>query len=232
MCAFRGERRVAWQACVNDNGGMLLRAFDNALMPLRCVFCGTRTGGPERHICEGCYGDLPQIPSPPPGLSSPLEYDIAPVEYAFPVDAAIKALKFKRKLFYAPAFAELLCAASRNLPDGIDAILPVPLHWRRRWYRGFNQAVEIAKPLAKHLGVPLIGNVCRKRATPFQSGLSARERARNLRSAFVVRGVLPYQNILIVDDIITTGATVRQVALVLKRAGVKTVSSMAVARAV
>jgi len=210
---------------------MLLRAFDDRLMPLRCVFCGTRTRAQERYICIGCHDDLPFIPSPPPPAKSPLRYDIAAVEYAFPVDAAIKALKFQRKLFYAPAFADLLCSAAEDLPDDIDAVLPVPLHWRRRWFRGFNQAVEIARPVAQRLGVPLVSNVRRRRATPFQSGLSATERAKNLWSAFAVHGTLPYRHVLIIDDVITTGATVRQLARVMKRAGVSGVSSLAVARA-
>jgi ComF family protein len=211
---------------------MLLRAFDNALMPLRCVFCGTRTREPERYICAGCFGDLQQLPSPPPPTASPLEFDVAPMAYAFPIDVAIKALKFRRRLFYAPAFAELLYTAADALPDDIDAILPVPLHWRRRWFRGFNQAVEIAKPVAKHLGVSLIKNVHRQKATRFQSGLSAKERAKNLQSAFVVRGALRFQHVLIIDDVMTTGTTVRHLARVLKRAGVKQVSALAVARAV
>ena len=156
---------------------------------------------------------------------------MAPVAYAFPIDAAIKALKFRRRLFYAPAFSELLCAAATGLPDDIDAVLPVPLHWRRRWFRGFNQAEVIARPVAKCLGVPLLRKVHRKRATPFQSGLTARERAKNLRSAFVVRGALPFQHVLIVDDVITTGTTVRQLASVVKHAGVKKVSALALARA-
>ncbi|MDH5619375.1 MAG: hypothetical protein OEZ11_12125, partial [Gammaproteobacteria bacterium] len=155
---------------------MLLRAFENAVMPRRCVFCGLRTRAPERFICAGCAGDLPTIASPPPPESSPLTCDIAPLAYAFPIDAAIKALKFRRRLYYAPAFADLLCAAADGLPGDIDSVQPVPLHWRRRWSRGFNQAVEIAIPVARRLRVPLIGNVRRKRATPFQSGLSAKER--------------------------------------------------------
>lgn len=209
----------------------MLRDLDNAVMPLRCVFCGTRTRTPERYICSGCDDDLPRAESPPPPTSSPLEHDVAPLEYEFPVDAAIKALKFRRRLVYAPAFAELLCAAAARLPDDIDAVLPVPLHWRRRWFRGFNQAVEIGRPVARHLGVPLVKNVRRRRATPFQSGLSARERARNLQSAFAVRGSLPYRHVLIIDDVITTGTTMRQIARVVKRAGVTRVSALAVARA-
>ena len=210
---------------------MFLRALESSIMPLCCVFCGIRTLPPETCICSGCDADLPRIASPPPPVSSPLEYDVAPLAYEFPVDAAIKALKFKRSLFYGPALAELLCRACRHLPDDIDAVLPVPLHWQRRWFRGFNQADEIAAPVAKHLGVPLLRNVKRVRATPFQSGLSARERARNLRDAFEVDGALSARHVLIVDDVITTGATVRQLAKVVRFAGAVRVSALAVARA-
>ena len=210
----------------------MLSELDNLIMPLRCVFCGARTNAPERYICSGCNEDLPRIESPPPPIASPFEYDIAPLEYAFPVDAVIKALKFKRRLHYAPAFAELLCDAVACMPADIDAVLPVPLHWRRRWFRGFNQAVEIGRPVAKYLRVPLVTCVRRKRATRFQSGLNARERARNLNSAFVLCRPLPYRHVLVIDDVITTGMTMRQMARVVKRAGVNKVSALAVARAV
>jgi ComF family protein len=216
---------------MTNNDVMLLRALEDALMPLRCVFCGSRSRPPERYICVGCHGDLPFIESALPPASSPLEDDVAPLAYEFPVDAAIKALKFRRKLFYAPALSELLIEACPNLPDDIDAVLPVPLHWRRRWRRGFNQAYEIGKPVARHLAVPLVRGVRRSRATPFQSGLSAHERARNLRSAFRVRGELAHEHVLIVDDVVTTGTTVCELARVLRRAGVARVSALAVARA-
>ena len=210
---------------------MLLRALHDALMPLRCVFCGTLSVPPERYICCGCRAELLAIESPPPSPSSPFIVEIAPLAWAFPVDAAIKALKFGRKLWYAPALAELLCEASDRLPDDVDAVLPVPLHWRRRAFRGFNQAEEIARPLARQLGVPLVHNVVRCRPTSFQSGLSARERARNLSTAFVVRGAMTCSHVLIVDDVITTGATIRSLAGTVRRAGLKKVSAFAVARA-
>jgi len=210
---------------------MLFHALEDAVMPLRCVFCGTRTRYPEKYICAGCDEDLPRIASPPPAVSSPFEFDVAPLAYEFPVDAAIKALKFQRQLFYGPALAELLCRECDRLPDDIDAVLPVPLHWRRKWFRGFNQAMEIAAPVAKYLGVPLIRNVRRRRATPFQSGLSASQRARNLRGAFVVRGTTSWRHVLIVDDVTTTGTTTRQLARVVLRSGVGKVSVLAVARA-
>jgi ComF family protein len=228
---FQLDMRVATNDGFANHSLMLLRSLENALIPLRCVFCGTRTHEPEDYICTGCNGDLPRLQSPPPAETSPLRYEIAVLAYVFPVDAAIKAFKFQRRLFYAPAFAQLLCAASDALPDDVDAVLPVPLHWRRKWFRGFNQALEIGKPVARHLGVPVIQSIARRRATAFQSGLSARERASNLRSAFVLRTPPACRHVLVVDDVITTGTTVRQIARVLKRAGVARVSALAVARA-
>ena len=210
---------------------MLVRALHDAIMPLRCVFCGTRSLPIERYVCRGCRAELPGAASPPPAPSSPFVVEVAPFDWAFPVDAAIKALKFGRKLYYAPAFAELLDEASWRLPQDIDAVLPVPLHWRRRLFRGFNQAEEIARPLAQRLGVPLVANLKRSKATTFQSGLSARQRARNLRNAFTIRGEMPYAHVLIVDDVITTGVTIRQVATTLRAAGVGRLSAIAVARA-
>ena len=200
-------------------------------MPLRCVFCGARTREPEKHVCAGCDADLPRIESPPPPTTSAFEVEVAPLAYEFPVDAAIKALKFQRRLFYAPAFAELLCQACGLLPDDIDAVVPVPLHWRRRWFRGFNQAHEIGRPVARYLGLSLINGVFRRRATPSQSGLNAHERARNLRGAFVVSRPISHRHVLIIDDVITTGATVRQLCHALQVAGVEKTSVLAVARA-
>ncbi len=210
---------------------MFWRALHDALMPLRCVYCGCLSRPPERYVCVGCQADLPRIASPPPAPSSPFVVELTPLAYAFPVDAAIKALKFGRKLYYAPALAEPLCEACEYLPSDVDAVLPVPLHWRRRWFRGFNQAEEIGRPVARHLGVPLIHSVVRRKATAFQSGLSAHRRAQNLRRAFLVRGELRYVHVLIIDDVITTGTTVRQVAASLRRAGIKRISVLAVARA-
>jgi ComF family protein len=154
----------------------------------------------------------------------------APLGYAFPVDAAIKRLKFQRRLFYVPAFAILLRDTIESLPTGIDALLPMPLHWRRQALRGFNQAAEIAHTVRALTGLPLITNVVRRRHTPYQSGLTAAQRRRNLRDAFRVRGRVASRHPLIVDDVITTGATGRQLAEVLFDAGVPAVSMLAIAR--
>ena len=201
------------------------------LAPRSCAFCGILCEGEERSICVGCFADLPWSEpaiSPTPGI---LERSIAMLDYTFPVDAALKALKFNRKIFYSPAFSEILCAAKPLLPMDIDVVLPVPLHWRRKMIRGFNQSDEIARPLAKELGVPIVRGVRRIRATPFQSGLNAAQRARNLGGAFAMAGNLSRQHVLIVDDVITTGTTVQVLARALLAAGANRVSALAVARA-
>jgi ComF family protein len=151
--------------------------------------------------------------------------------YEFPVDAAIKAMKFRRRLYYVPAFGDLLVQAIRKVPNDIDALLPVPLHWRRQAIRGFNQASELANVVRRKTGLPVLRNVVRHRATPYQSGLAAVHRQRNLRAAFVVRGAIPARHVLIVDDVVTTGETCRQLAVTLKDAGAHRVSVLALARA-
>jgi len=201
------------------------------LAPRSCVFCGEPSQGDEKSICTGCFADLPWNASPVSPTPGIFESSIALLHYSFPIDVAIKALKFRRTLFYGPAFAEVLCVAKPLLPTGIDAVLPVPLHWRRKAVRGFNQALEIARPVAASLGVPLVHNVRRKRATPFQSGLDAAERARNLRRAFMITRPASYTHILIVDDVVTTGATAQALATLLLSSGAIKVSFLAVARA-
>lgn len=146
------------------------------------------------------------------------------------MDAGLKALKFGRRLYYAPAFSDLLVATMHRLPTDIDALLPVPLHWRRQAFRGFNQATELSKPIARQYGLPILSGVRRRRSTPYQSGLTAIERSRNLRQAFFVRGAPVARHVLIVDDVITTGATTRQLARALVDSGVQKVSVLAVAR--
>ena len=224
--------------------------LEHALMPVRCVFCGVRCEAGERYVCDACNAELPRIrhgcstcavPLAAGGVDTicaecqrqppPFAFASAPLAYEFPVDAAIKIFKFRRRLCYAPAFGALLCRTAATLPDDIDALLPVPLHWIRHGIRGFNQAEEICRPLRKSMGVPLLGNVRRVRATPSQSGLTAKERRRNLQRAFEVRGEIEARHVLIVDDVITTGATSRQIARLLLENGVDKVSVLALARA-
>lgn len=238
------------RVCCNRAAGVL-HQLDDSIMPLRCVFCGTRSDRFEGRICRGCHRDLPWIINAcarcaeplaihlPPGVfcaacqsrPSPIQATVAPLFYEFPVDAGLKALKFGRRLHYAPAFGELLAAEMPRLAADIDALLPVPLHWRRQAFRGFNQALELCRPLARDFALPIMTGVVRRRATPFQSGLAAVQRRKNLRQAFLVRKTHGFRHVLIVDDVVTTGETTRQLGAALIRRGVKKVSVLAVARA-
>ena len=228
-----------------------LRRIEHAVIPNSCVFCGGRLRLDAAPVCPGCKADLPWIadscrrcgspaaaPLPddvPCGRCQleprPFEAVVVPLQYRFPIDDAIKAFKFHRALHYAPAFASRLTDASDRLQAGIDALRPVPLHWRRQALRGFNQAREICAPLQRPLGVGIIEAVSRCLPTPFQSGLTASARQQNLRDAFAVRGGIAARHVLLVDDVLTTGATCEQLAKVLQDAGVARVSVLAVARA-
>lgn len=210
--------------------GSLLARLDEAVMPRCCAFCGVRCERDEGHVCSGCKRDL-RYSDRCVEAAPPFEAVVAPLVYAFPVDAAIKALKFRRKLFYVPAFVELMNDATKYLPASADALLPVPLHWWRHVMRGFNQADELCKSLRKATGLPVTRAVKRVRATPSQTGLSAPQRKENLRGAFRLARKLRARHIVIVDDVITTGSTARAVADVLLDAGVDAVSLLALARA-
>lgn len=205
------------------------RTFERAVVPGGCVFCGAGLDISVAPVCGGCHGDLPW--TTPRFELPPFVFAAAPLEYAFPVDAAIKAMKFRRKLCYAPAFSSLLETTLHLLPGDVDALLPVPLHWRRQMMRGFNQAIEIARPLSRRTGISVVGQVTRNRATPYQSGLAAAHRRRNLKGAFSMRGELNARHVLIVDDVITTGATCRELATLVLEAGVEKVSVLAIAKA-
>ncbi|HEX2139479.1 MAG TPA: ComF family protein [Woeseiaceae bacterium] len=217
-----------------------------AVFPGACVLCGTATS--PQHFCARCALDLPRIlnacghcavplaPSltvctdcrqrPPPFIAAR-----AALSYTFPIDAALKALKFRRHLHYVPAFAQLLEPLLSETFPSADALVPVPLHRWRHATRGFNQAQELCKPLGRKFGLPIMGHARRIRRTRPQAGLDAAARRRNLRNAFAIHGRLRCRHPLIVDDVMTTGETCRQLAAVLLDAGAETVGVLTVARA-
>jgi ComF family protein len=120
---------------------------------------------------------------------------------------------------------------ARALPrdEHFDCIVPVPLYWRRRLQRGFNQAELLAGGLSRSTGIPVVRALRRAQATPTQAGLSNSARRRNVSGAFRSRSVAG-QRILLIDDVMTTGSTATACALALKRAGAKRVALLTVAR--
>jgi ComF family protein len=113
-----------------------------------------------------------------------------------------------------------------------DVIVPMPLHWMRRWQRGFNQSELLARDLQRRTGIPWVRAIKRKRATPAQAGLTRAERRDNVAGAFEVRkqAAIRGKHVLLVDDVITTGATASACASILKRAGARRVSVLTLAR--
>jgi ComF family protein len=122
----------------------------------------------------------------------------------------------------------------RILPEDehFDAIVPVPLHWRKRWARGFNQSEILSRRLSEYIGIPVVGALRRKRPTATQAGLAGAGRRRNVARAFEVGtgAKLAGAKILLIDDVITTGATASACAVALKRGGAKSVSLLTLAR--
>lgn len=234
-----------------------LRHLQFALLPPHCLLCGGRGEGP-RDLCSACAADLAPnrihcarcaLPLAAPAAlcgeclrsEPPFDAAFAPYQYEHPLDLLLMRLKFGRSLAAGRVLAELWIAALRAaLANGViaalpEAIVPVPLHATRLRERGYNQALELAKPLAREFGVALApGLLCRTRATAAQSDLDAAARRKNLRGAFAVdtAALAPVPaHIVLLDDVMTTGATVREAARTLRRAGVARVEVWAFARA-
>lgn len=226
----------------------LVARYASKVLPPTCVFCGNENE--RQSVCTKCHERLPWneiycercgqplAASQPAGVVcahcqlTPPSFTAAraPLIYSFPIDHALKSLKFNRQLWYAPALADLLLPVMQENYQHCDALLPVPLHRWRQAFRGFNQVVEICLPLRRATGLRILTDVHRIKATPPQTGLTAAERKKNLREAFAVPDQLPCRHPLIIDDVITTGATISQFAHVLLRAGADDVSALAVAR--
>ncbi|WP_342780506.1 ComF family protein [Arenimonas fontis] len=152
--------------------------------------------------------------------------------YAPPLDRLLPRLKFHADLAAGRLLTQLALPAFMAAPRP-QALLPLPLHRSRLRRRGFDQALELARPLARALGLPLLtGGLRRRRATAAQSGLEARERRRNVRGAFAVPAGVPLpDHLALFDDVMTTGATLDEAARVLRTAGVRRVDLWALARA-
>ena len=205
------------------------------LFPARCLVCAGK-GAAQRDLCPACELELPQLkvycercaePLSKAGLCGRCQqyephYDkaIAPFVYAPPLDRLIKGFKFNKRLEAGRLLADLMADFLEPVARP-DCLLPVPLHPNRLRERGFNQALELARPLAKRLAVPLQATALQRvRDTPQQAQMTLGERQRNLRGAFILHEKLKARHVAIIDDVMTSGSTVDEVARVLRTAGV------------
>lgn len=233
---------------VNPRRGALVYG---AIHPWHCLCCGD-DGADGLDLCARCAADLPwlgpacarcALPLADPGdglcprcrlAPPPQAAALVAFRYAFPVDRLIVGLKFAGRLERARLLGTLL---ARHLAPRLvgsarpDALVAAPLHPARLRSRGFNQAAELARPLAAALGLPRRDHALRRvRATAEQSALDAAARQANVRDAFAVVAPLP-AHVAVLDDVVTTGATAAAMAGALRDAGVARVTLLAVARA-
>lgn len=198
-------------------------------------------------MCPACLADLPwhtqpqcpQCATPTPlgqtcgtCLKRPPAFDrtIAALGYAFPLDRLIPHLKYRGRLAIAPALGECLAKAVEHAPRP-DRLIAMPLHPVRIRERGFNHASEIARVLSRRLEVALDGGSCqRTRDTPPQMALKYDARRRNVRGAFRCSDDMGGLHIALVDDVMTTGTSLDELAATLKQAGAREVTCWVAAR--
>ncbi|MDP3483544.1 MAG: ComF family protein [Sulfuricella sp.] len=217
----------------------------HAILPHHCALCGASTL--NRLLCTGCNADLshyrvpacPVCALPTPNgqvcgacLQHPpaFERTLAAFSYHFPIDRLLHAFKYSGNLALTEILAKPLAKLAADHPKP-DFLMPMPLHPGRLQERGFNQSLEIAKPISRWLDIPLIADACqRTRDTPSQAGLKWKERRRNVRGAFACDQDLSGKRIAVLDDVMTTGATLNEISRILKERGAAEVSAWVVAR--
>ncbi|TCJ18170.1 ComF family protein [Parasulfuritortus cantonensis] len=208
-----------------------------------CLLCGARSRAGL--LCPACAADLPRLPAercpvcamPTPGgavcgacLKRAPAYDRteAVFRYAFPADVLVQRLKYGGQTVLAGYLAGLMAPSARP-----DLIVAMPLHPHRLRERGYNQAALLAGHLARRLALPFAATACRRlRDTPPQVDLPVKARRRNLRGAFDCTMDLAGRHVALVDDVMTSGASLDELARVVKRAGAAEVSAWVVARTV
>jgi ComF family protein len=234
----------------------LLASLADLLLPPVCIVCRTRIGG-HGLLCGDCWARIDFI-APPicARLGVPLPYDTgepclsaaaiaeppvydrarAVARYSSTMQDLIQSFKYGDRHEGLPLFGRWLATAGAELLADADLIVPVPLYRSRLWARRFNQSALLARAVGRLTGVPvdcfLLGRVKR---TPSQVGLTAAQRRRNVAGAFRVSGARAHlrgKRIVVVDDVITTGATADACARTLKRAGAARIDILALARAV
>lgn len=217
--------------------------FGRALLPQACQLCAAEcAGGP---LCEPCLADLPWLPAARCAvcavpltsgeicgacLDRPPRFDRveAVFSYRFPVDALIHAYKYGGRLALARPLGEAL---AQHVARDVDVIVPMPLARGRLAERGFNQALEIARVAAAGTGIRILPGACRKVADTLpQAALPWKERPKNVRRVFVCDADLEGKRVAVVDDVLTTGATLNEIARVLRKAGAASVRGWIVAR--
>ena len=253
--AAPGRLHGAFNACRTAFAAVSRLALDLAL-PTLCVACRAPVAG--EGVCAACWARLSFI-APPfcDRLGIPFAYDPGPgilsmqaiadppaynraraaVRYDDVARTLVHGLKYQDRMDLAPTLGRWMARAGDEILKDADALVPVPLHWRRGWSRRYNQSGALAKVIGRIVNVPMAaGALKRTRPTPHQIGLSKSERARNVQGAFLVpkeRGSeVEGRQIVLIDDVLTSGATTDACARALLRARAANVDVLVFARVV
>ncbi len=238
-----------------------LRGFARILLdqvyPPRCPSCHAYVAA-DGNFCASCFSKLHMIDAPfcaccgipfviaveadtlcPHCLDVKPDFDKARAALVYDAISAplVTALKFNDQWAGLLRYVQMMLRLGKPMLEGVDMLVPVPLHWRRLWQRKFNQSALLAFALSKQVGIPCeIKMLCRVRYTKPQMRLDRKTRLQNVKKAFAVpeesKKMLQGKIVLLVDDVVTTGATVNACAKVLKAAGAKEVRVLALARTV
>lgn len=231
---------------------MDLRVFADTILawawPRTCLLCALPIARGD--FCATCDSDLPSLGHACRQCAAPLAAGaglicgrcqrrpppfvrtLAPYRYRAPLAPLVQALKYRHDLVVARALGALLAQHIVHHGTRAQLIVPVPLHRHRLQSRGYNQALELARPLARQLQLPLMPLALRRvRATRPQTELAGKERARNMRRAFVASSAVVGQHIAVVDDVMTSGHTAAAAAQALLHAGAREVEVWVLARA-
>jgi len=257
IAAAAATRRSPVLARMAKAGRAALGVVLDAALPPLCASCRAPLGG-MGGLCPACWSRVSFI-APPycDRLGIPFAYDPGPgvlsmeaiadppaygraraaVRYDDVARDLVHRLKYGDRLDLAATMGGWMARAGRELTTDADALVPVPLHWRRLWGRRFNQAAQLAKVVAATRGLPVLtAALKRTRATPQQVGLSRTERAVNVQGAFAVteegKAAIHGKRLILVDDVLTSGATVDACARALLRAGAGNVDVLVFARVV
>ncbi|HXX04769.1 MAG TPA: ComF family protein [Xanthobacteraceae bacterium] len=248
LATIRPRKRVI------ETARAILRAALDLALPHLCAACREPVEG--QGLCAKCWSKLsfisrpycerlgiPFVYDPGPGILSmeaiadPPAYHRARAAVRFDETsrALVHGLKYSDRLDLAPMMGRWLANAGRELLADADAIVPVPLHWRRRWARRFNQSAVLATAVSAASGVPVADRALKRvKATAQQVGLSRTERATNVQGAFRVppngKAAIVGRRLVVVDDVLTSGATVEGCARTLLRAGATNVDVLVFAR--
>lgn len=231
------------------------RSLFDLLLPPTCPLClAPIPPGPFDNFCAGCQQQI--LPLPPAACrrcAHPYPADIADDHlcasclaedqplfervivgglFEGALQEAIHRFKYRGQIGLDLPLAELLLTQLRRQPETFDLVLPVPLHLKRLRQRTYNQSLLLAKQIARHYQAPCLPQLLQRQIdTISQQGLSAAQRRRNLRRAFVASAAVAGRNILLIDDVMTTGATARECSRALRKAGATAITVAVLARA-